>query len=148
MGERSFQHKIALRRSGSDASSPPLQAVVTCVLRERGDDQRDCRVTLALEECVLESCGPDFFEAFCGVREQLEPRALVPLCYGASRNVFPSRMSRQRSLGLQAYRLEPGRAGRKEDMVEIFATGEDLDPASGADQRHYFDQWLTTLAHA
>jgi len=159
MGERTFQQRIAIRRSSGEEAAQQatlasgslraperlqVEALLTCTLRERGE-QCECRVALTTDDGVLEASGPDFFEAFCGVREQLETRGLVPVCYGASRKVFPSRMSRQRSLGVQAYRLELGRAGRKEDIVEIFQTGDDVEPVSVADQRRFFDEWLRTL---
>lgn len=78
-----------------------------------------------------------FFEALCRVREDLEATfGLRPDCYGASRDVYPSGMARDMGLGLKAYKSV---IGRKMDanLVNIFETGTDVEPASVADQRAF-----------
>jgi hypothetical protein len=37
----------------------------------------------------------DYFDALSNVRLELEKKGLIPFCYGASLNVFPSQMARQ-----------------------------------------------------
>lgn len=93
----------------------------------------------------ITACEDDLFEAFCTIRKQLESAGLQPLCYGASRDVFPSRMSRDMGEGLKAYRLRAGNPARTKDLVSIFDSGPDIDPASVAEQETYYAQWLKSL---
>jgi len=110
-------------------------------------DERDelCHVTFQYRERSLSASAEDFFEAFAQVRIQLEPDHLIPFCYGASLNVFPSGMSRSMASGLKAYRLTKGRQALTKDLVFIFDSGPDVIPASVARQKEYFDDWITSL---
>lgn len=89
------------------------------------------------------SSSSDFFETFCQIRRELESDFLIPFCYAASLNVYPSRMSRQMSSGTVAYVLRMGESA--ETKVHIFETGPDVVPASVDQQRLYFDEWLASL---
>jgi hypothetical protein len=93
----------------------------------------------------ITACEDDFFAALCTIRKQLESVELQPLCYGASRNVFPSRMSRDMGGGLKAYQLKRGNHAQMKDLVFIFDSGPDIDPASVAEQEAYYNQWLESL---
>lgn len=93
----------------------------------------------------ITACEYDLFEAFCTIRKQLESVGLQPLCYGASRNVFPSRMSRDMGEGLKAYQLTAGIPAKTKDLIFIFDSGPDMDPASVAEQEAYYTQWLESL---
>ena len=75
----SERHRIQLR--GKDGELP---AVV--VLTERDDD---CRLKLEFSGGQYEATASDFFDALVSVRRELWSRELVPVCYGASRNVYP-----------------------------------------------------------
>lgn len=91
-----------------------------------------------------ESCGSDFFEAFCDIRRQIANEGWIPNCYGASRSVMPSGMSRRMDGGTKAYKLKRGHQARSEDLVHIFDTGPDIDPASVGEQAAFYEQWLKT----
>jgi len=63
---------------------------------------------------------------------------LIPFCYGASLHVYPSGMARDMGGGLKAYKLVVGRHAKIDDLVEIFAKGLDVIPASVAAQEQFF----------
>jgi len=94
---------------------------------------------------VIEADATDYFEAFCQIRLQLEPEKLVPFCYGASRNVYPSGMGRDMGKGLKAYRVTPGKPATMKDLVNIFDQGPDVVPASVADQKKYWEDWWESV---
>lgn len=104
--------------------------------------RRLCRIILRFEGSELESGDEDFFAAFCRMREQLEKVGLTPLCYGASRNVYPSGMCRDMGDGLVAYRMRIGRHVGEDDLVSIFDSGPDVDPVSVEAQQEFFNRWL------
>src|SRR5262249_73940 len=104
-----------------------------------------CHVTFQYRGRSLSASAEDFFEALAQVRIQLEPDHLIPFCYGASLNVFPSGMSRGMGSGLKAYRLTMVRQALTNDLVFIFDSGPDVIPASVARQKEYFDDWIESL---
>jgi hypothetical protein len=129
----------------SDAAGILLPATLDCEARywyEGGFSRRVCRITLRYEDTEIESSDEDFFEAFCKVREQLESIGLNPLCYGASRNVYPSGMCRDMADGLRAYRMKMGHRVEPKDIVSIFDSGPDVDPVSVKVQQEFFNRWL------
>ena len=101
-----------------------------------------CHLSLHYRDRTLQASASDFFEALCSIRLQLEPEQLLPFCYGASLNVFPSGMARDMGAGLSAYRLAAGRHARQADLVGIFDSGPDVVPASVANQQQFYDAWL------
>jgi hypothetical protein len=105
-------------------------------------DGENCVVTCTYRDKTIEAFANDFFDALCGIRLQLESERLIPFCYGASLNVYPSGMARQMSSGKSAYKLEIGRHATKDSLVQIFAEGADVIPAFVARQKEYFDEWL------
>jgi hypothetical protein len=117
----------------SDEKGTSRPATLDCEARhwnEGGFSHRVCRITLRYTEGEVECSDRDFFEAFCRVREQLERIGVYPLCYGASRNVFPSRMCRDMGDGMRAYRIKMGSRVGKGDLVSIFDSGPDVDATS------------------
>jgi hypothetical protein len=106
------------------------------------------RVRLSCEHFEIKGEGDDSFEAFCRVREELESRGWLPLCYGASRNVYPSGMCRDMGGGTVAYKLIMGQLARLEDLVEIFDTGPDVEPATVNEQYKYWRTWLASLVRS
>jgi len=131
-------------------SGEKLAATVHCDTRHwtekrffRRFSQRECTIQLRAEGFDLQSAAWDFFEAFCGIREQLGAKGFYPLCYGASKFVYPSGMCRDMSAGLVAYRMHKGRAVCEEDVVNIFDTGPDVEVSTVAEQRAFFDAWFT-----
>jgi hypothetical protein len=130
-----FQHSIYLI-GGADEET----AIVTA-------DERDelCHVTLEHHGRSISANADDFFEALARVRIQLESDHLIPFCYGASLNVFPSGMTRSMGSGLKAYRLTMGSQALAKDLVSIFDSGPDIIPASVARQKEYFNDWIASL---
>ena len=109
------------------------------------EDGGACRVELEYDGGSLIGDGADFFDALCAVRQVLEGKGALLNCYGASLNVFPSGMARDMGAGLKAYKLTPGKRAGMQDLVRIFDTGPDVQPATVAAQREYFDAWLKSF---
>jgi hypothetical protein len=103
-----------------------------------------CLLSCEYRGMVLEASASDFFKALCDIRLRLEADGLIPFCYGASLNVYPSGMARDMGLGRVGYKLTMGRYARKQDLVSIYAEGPDVIPATVVRQREYFDQWLAS----
>jgi len=91
---------------------------------------------------MIEASDSDFFEAFCQIRSRLEQERLIPFCYGASLNVFPSGMARDMGAGLSAYRLAMGRGASPSDLVSIFDSGPDVIPSFVSKQEEFFNAWI------
>ena len=113
-------------------------ATVTCTPKEG-----QCHITFRYRDRAIEVSSTDYFEALCQVRLRLEEEKLIPFCYGASLNVFPSGMCRDMAAGMKAYRMTIGKhADPKKDLVGIFEEGSDVIPATVALQKEHFDKWL------
>jgi len=102
-----------------------------------------CKIELHFQEIHLKSESTDFFEALCEIRVQLEPLKLIPFCYGASLNVYPSGMARDMGSGLKAYKLTTGKHANRDDLVSIFDQGYDIIPSFVAKQKEFFSEWAT-----
>ena len=87
----------------------------------------------------------DFWVALIGLREFLEPKGLIPVVYGASRNATPSDKSRESGHGMHIYRLTMGKLAGREDLAHIFDTGIDVDPATIAEQEEFAQRWFDSL---
>jgi hypothetical protein len=130
------QYDIALIGAGAGDDE---RAVFTC-----DESNPVCRLTCTYRGKTIAAEAGDFFEALCRVRRQLEPEGLIPFCYGASLNVYPSAMARDMGLGFKAYRMTKGVHARGSHLVEIFDTGPDVIPASVEAQEAFFLEWLAT----
>jgi hypothetical protein len=86
-----------------------------------------------------------YFHAFCEIRKQLEPLDIVPKCFAASENVYPSPMIESMGCGEKAYRLTLGKQARMSDLIEIFETADDVHPVSVELQRKYYKKWIESL---
>jgi hypothetical protein len=104
-----------------------------------------CVLTLTHQGRVHTAEASDYFEALCRVREVLEQDGARLLCYGASRDVYPSGMARDMGSGLRAYRTSMGHRASGSDLMDIFATGPDVQPATVEEQRRYRDEWLVSI---
>jgi hypothetical protein len=116
----------------------------TIVATSNGPD--DCHITVSYRGKRLDGKGIDFFAAFQQVRMQLEGKGLIPSCYGASLNVWPSGMCRSMGQGMLGYRLKLGSCTSREDIVRIFDAGPDVVPTSVAEQRKFFEEWGRSVA--
>jgi hypothetical protein len=106
------------------------------------DEGDHCRLRCEYRDKTIESTATDFFQALCDVRCLLAEDELIPFCYGASLNVYPSRRARDMGRGLKAYKLAVGRHAKIADLVEIFVGGTDVIPTSVALQKKFYRDWL------
>ncbi len=91
--------------------------------------------------------GTSYFALLTAVRMALEQIHALPNCYGASRNVWPSPMSFLVDKGKIAFRLKFGEQVQTESVVSIFATGEDVDPVTVAEQEAFLRNGSGVLAN-
>ncbi|MBQ1782625.1 MAG: hypothetical protein II007_03140 [Gammaproteobacteria bacterium] len=104
-----------------------------------------CRLLCEYRGKVISSAAQDYFEALSDIRLELEKENLIPFCYGASLNVFPSNMARDMGRGKAAYKMEMGKPAGRESLVRIFEQGADVIPSSVSRQKEYFSDWLASL---
>ena len=104
-----------------------------------------CRLVCAYRGKLISAEAHDYFEALSNVRLELEKEGLIPFCYGASLNVFPSRMARQMGRGKAAYKMEMGKQATQDSVVRIFENGADVIPSPVELQKQYFNDWLASL---
>lgn len=110
------------------------------------DDEQDCCLLLCrYRDQTISAQESDFFEALVAIRRRLQADGLMPYCYGASLNVFPSGMARDMGRGLQAYKVTTGKQARAADLVGIFDEGIDVVPADVDAQEQFFRDWLGSL---
>jgi len=107
--------------------------------------ERDCRLRCSYRGKQVEAIAADFFAALCDIRDKLGEERLIPFCYGASLNVHPSGMARDMGRGLEAYKFTIGQQATGADLVDIFAEGPDVIPASVENQRQHFREWVASL---
>jgi hypothetical protein len=93
-----------------------------------------CKLTLTFNDQSLSAMSWDFFDALAQIRRRLEKDGLLPFCYGASRNVYHTDVSRAMAQGLMAPRWESGKR-IPGDLVFIFHSGPDVEPVTVAEQR-------------
>ena len=130
------QHRIFLIGGDDD------ETAVFTLFDESDYAHTRCRLRCEYRGKAVESTATDFFQALCDVRGLLAEDSLIPFCYGASLNVYPSPMARDMGQGLKAYRMTEGRHARMDDLVEIFAEGPDVIPASVSAQEQFYRDWL------
>jgi len=129
-------------------SGESLPAQIECKFVSQGGYTEAHQIHLSAEGFEIKGEGPDSFEAFCRVREELERRGWLPHCYGASRNVWPSGMCRNMGGGTVAYRIALGQYAREQDLVGIFDTGPDVEPATVKEQYAFSREWLASFTKA
>ncbi len=110
------------------------------VILKREDE--DCHLTLSYLNKSLSSISTDFYDALIEIRKTLEQDNIFPHCYGASRNVFPSGMSRDMGNGLKAYKTEIGKQALRKDLVEIFDVGDDIIHSTIEEQKTFHIEWV------
>jgi len=108
------------------------------------EDEDRCHLSFSYRDRAIEAESSDFFEAFCQIRLQLENEGLIPFCYGASLNVYPSGMARDMGAGLKAFRLTLGKHARMQDLVEVFVQGPDVIPTTVKLQQEFYEEWLNS----
>lgn len=139
----SKQQQFQVELTDSQGMRYPVTLMCEATYWREGEfSKRNCTISMAIRGKQISCSDRDFFEAFCRVREGLENEGLIPLCYGASRNVFPSGMLRDMADGLRAYRLVMGQRVRRGDGVSIFDMGPDIEPVSVQVQAEFYRQWI------
>ncbi|WP_119303623.1 hypothetical protein [Dongia deserti] len=108
-------------------------------------DNDICRLSCSYRGKLIEAEAADFFDALCKIRRQLWDDGLIPFCYGASMNVYPSGMARDMGKGLKAYKLTEGQHTSIVDLVDIFAEGPDVVPAPVEIQQRFWEDWLASV---
>jgi len=129
----------------SDGSRIP--ATLTLWTESPSEAER-VELLLETEEATFSVVERDFWKALVGLREMLETKELRPVVYGASRNVTGSDKSIELSYGLYGYRLTLGKLAVREDLVNIFETGDDVDPTLVSEQLEFAQQWFDSLQPA
>ena len=105
-------------------------------------------VRLVLEvapHLLVERRAESYFDAMTEIRTEIEPAGWRLLCYGASRSVYPSGMSRDMGYGQHAYRHKTGEPARSRDIVDIFDVGDDVEVSTVEEQRAANQAWLHSL---
>jgi hypothetical protein len=108
-------------------------------------DTDQCVLILETPQQRYEVQADDYFEAMCSIRRQLEDEGARLLCWGASRNVYPSPMSRSMGNGRKAYRLTLGKPAMMHDLVDIFAQDAGVQVATVEEQVSFYTAWLISL---
>jgi hypothetical protein len=103
-----------------------------------------CNVNIRFGREGFHGSSTDFFAALCEARRRLERNGHRLLCYGASRNVWPSGMAREMGAGLKAYQLTHGHRGGP--LKDIFHTGPDVVPSTVAEQQAFSQEWFDSLS--
>jgi len=115
------------------------------IWEEVPDNAHLVQLQLRFADRQLTASDEDLFEALSTIRKEIEAEGIRLVCYGCSRNVFPSPMSRSMGTGERAYRLELGKPARAADLVSIFDTGPGVDPVVLAEQEQFYHAWLQSL---
>ena len=109
------------------------------------DRDEACHISCRYRGRSIGASAADYFDALCQIRLQMESERLIPFCYGASLNVYPSGMARNMGEGLSAYRLTTGRQALTKDLVGIFDSGHDVIPSFVANQKEFYNDWIHSL---
>ena len=133
-------HSITLSKSGQ-----PMQAVLTQSEVRYEGSRPVCELALAFCEHTYSASGTDYFEALIALRQQLEPTGVLFHINGASRNVWPSGMSRSMSLGLKAYRMRMGKQALLQHIVNTLDVDSDIEPVTVSEQEKFRNVWLASF---
>lgn len=115
------------------------------IWEEAPEDREMVKVSLQFDGREITSTEEDYFSALNSIRRVLEKENAFLHCYGASRNVYPSPMSRQMGGGIKAYKLQMGSQAKTSDLVSIFDTGSDVSPTTVDEQERFYKEWLASL---
>ena len=113
---------------------------ITPAIITRKEKDPACWLHLVGDGINESSTSTDYFESFTIIRRRLAKRGIFPLCYAASRNVWPSGMARDMAQGLAAYKLRMGSPAH--EMVGIFERGTDVDPVTPEEQKAFSEVWF------
>lgn len=113
---------------------------------ESPDNDDQVAVEVAIADKTFRSASErGYFHAFCEIRRQLESLDLMPLCFAACENVYPSPMIEAMGSGEEAYSLTLGRQAKMCDLVKIFDTSSEIMPVSVDQQKQFYERWVESL---
>lgn len=115
------------------------------IWEEAPEDPELVKVSLQFNSREITITDHDYFSALCSIRRVLELEGGLLHCYGASRNVYPSPMSRDMGGGIKAFKLHLGLQAKLSDLVSIFDSGADMSPATVDEQERFHKEWLASL---
>lgn len=113
------------------------------LLEETNDIENRCVITLSFLNEIIQIKSRNFFSCLEQLKKEF-PNILI-FCKGYKKNVYPSRMGSQTSLGLMAYEMQIGHPARRNDLVDIFDFENSNLTSSNEEQRTFFYQWLESL---
>ena len=104
-------------------------------------DSKKVAITFSVADGVDRTyVGDNFYKCFASLRR--DNPDVIFFCKGAKKNVHPSGMSAQMSLGLKAYELSIGVTPSLDDIVYIFDY-DDSDLANDpSEQEVFFREWV------
>ena len=126
----------------------PTQTVgegLFCVTDLTLENEDTYNLTFILADSDVTAEAENLFDAMCSIRRQLEIRGLLLVCYGASRNVYPSPLLLSMGDGDKAYKLRLGQTAKISDLVSIFEAGLDVFPVTVEEQKQFYQNWLMSL---
>jgi hypothetical protein len=92
---------------------------------------------------VMVGTSPDgYFDALKELRIELEQIGILLVCFGASKDVYPSPMQVSMGPAELAYRTRLGEQTEREDIVNIFDYEESVRPATVEQQEKFHQEWL------
>lgn len=86
-----------------------------------------------------------FFDALRRLRMELDKVGVLVCCFGASENVYPSPMQEAMGPAVLAYKNYLGKQAYSRDIVNIFESGEDMNPVTVEQQVVFHKKWLSSL---
>jgi hypothetical protein len=118
-------------------------ATIDLFFRDWTDTRRhvDCQIKLSWAGGVVEGMDWNWFASFKQVRKQLEVYGILPVCYGASRRVILTRMAADMGGGAKIWRINDDDEMYR-PLVDIFKTGEDVEPVSVEEQEAFHSAWV------
>jgi hypothetical protein len=109
---------------------------------DEAEDADQCRLSFQYPGGKITAEARDYFAAMCHIRRELDRAGWRPVCFGSSRNVYPaSAMGCAFSRGMKAEKLRLARPLTLDDVVMIFDSGPDVEPASVEEQIQFFLAW-------
>ncbi len=113
---------------------------------EAPDNEDEVLIEIAVGDTIIRGASDrGYFHAFCEIRRQLEPLGMMPRCFAACENVYPSPMIESMGCGEKAYFLTLGMQARTRDLVEVFDTSEEICPVSVDQQKKFYELWIESL---
>lgn len=113
---------------------------------EEEHDNSKVKIAFIFKDTIIEKIAITYWEALRETRSILEEQNILLICYGASINVFPSRMQLDMGYGVWAYKLTLGQPAKKKDIVWLFDTGVDVIPSTIETQYEYYQNWWNSIS--